>query len=77
MEREFRMIQKNTNMSHTHNKGDQVIITRGGRLHGRTGEVVSVNRSEACASLDILHVDLGNMRVPCFPDQVKPNQHEQ
>lgn len=63
-------------MGHTYAQGDEVIITRSGRLRGRAGEVVSVSRSESCVSLDILHVDVGNMRVPCFPDQVELNENE-
>lgn len=51
--------------------GDRVVVMRFGQLRGRTGTIDEVNRSEKCRSLDLLHVDIGTLRVPCLPDQVE------
>lgn len=57
-------------MSPEYHRADRVIIIRPGRLHGRAGVVVDVDR-HAARELDVLTVDLGTLRVPCCPDEVR------
>lgn len=51
--------------------GDRVIIWRSGRLYGKDGEIAEINYSEVDPQYNVLFIDTGEHRVPCFPSEVK------